>query len=226
MPRKPTRTEAARVLTEIESKEMVRQAGISVNETILAKSEAEAVFLARRVGFPVAIKVASPEIVHKSDAGGVRLGLHNEAEVATAYREIMAAARTKFPGARIDGVSVQKMAPPGLEVIIGANRDAQFGPVVMFGLGGITVEVYKDVSLRVVPLRRRDAAGMIKEIKGYPLLTGFRGREPVDIKSLEDMLLKVSRFIAKHPEIKELDLNPVIAYRDGALAVDARIVID
>lgn len=225
MPAKTKRGETTRMLTEIESKELVKQTGIPVNETLLAASETEAVSLALRLGFPVVLKVASADVVHKSDAGGVRLGLSNPGEVKTAYREILAATHSKYPGASIPGVSVQKMAPPGLEVIIGMNRDAQFGPVVMFGMGGVTVEVYKDVSLRVVPLRRRDAVEMIREIKGYPLLTGYRGHEPVDTRSLEDILLKVSRFVAKHPEIKELDLNPVIAYPDGALAVDARVVV-
>lgn len=220
-----TGTETAGVLTEIESKELVKQAGIAVNETFLAASAAEAASFARRLGFPVVLKIASLGIVHKSDAGGVRLGLNNLREVAAAYREIMAAVRSKCPSAAIQGVSVQKMAPPGLEVIIGMYRDAQFGPVVMFGLGGIMVEVLKDVSLRVVPLYRRDAAEMVREIKGYPLLCGYRGQEPVDIRSLEDMLLGVSRFIMKHPGIRELDLNPVLAYCDGALAVDARVVL-
>lgn len=224
MPAKAKANRTAKVLTEIESKEMVKQAGIPVNETLLSASEAEAVFLARRLGFPAVLKVASADVVHKSDAGGVRLCLSNPGEVKAAYREILAATHSKYPDAAIPGVSVQKMAPPGLEVIIGMNRDAQFGPVVMFGMGGVTVEAYKDVSLRVVPLRRKDAAGMIREIKGYPLLTGCR-HEPVNIRSLEDILLKVSRFVAKHPEIKELDLNPVIAYPDGALAVDARVVV-
>jgi acyl-CoA synthetase (NDP forming) len=219
------RIEIKRVLAEIESKEIVKQAGIAVNEAFLATSEEEAVSLARRLGFPLVLKIASADIVHKSDAGGVRLGLNDLQQVAAAYREIMAAARSYCPGAAITGVSVQKMARPGLEVIIGMYRDAQFGPVIMFGLGGVLVEVLKDVSLRVVPLLKRDAAEMIREIKGYPLLNGYRGREKVDITCLEKMLLTVSRFVARHPEIREIDLNPVFAYHDGALAVDARVVL-
>lgn len=224
MPR-GARLRTVRVLTEIESKELVRQAGIAVNETFLAVSEAKAVSLACHLGFPVVLKVTSPDIVHKSDAGGVRLGLNDIDEVSTAYYEILAAARLKYPGAVVNGVSVQKMAPSGQEAIIGMNRDTQFGPVVMFGLRGITIEVFKDVSLRVVPIRKWDASEMIKEIKGYPLLTGYRGREPVNIRCLEDMLLRVSRFVTKHPEIRGLDHNPVITYCDGALAVDARVVL-
>jgi len=226
MPTKAKQNKTARVLTEIESKELVKQAGVPVNDTLLAESEAAAVAIARRLGFPVVLKVISSGIVHKSDIGGVKLALKSPDEVKAAYHGILAAARAKYPDAKIDGVSVQKMAPPGVEVIIGVSRDPQFGPVVMFGLGGVTVEVYKDVSLRVVPLRRRDAAEMLREIRGYPLLTGYRGRAPVDTRSLEDMLLEVSRFVQKHPEIRELDLNPVICYPDGALAVDARVVVE
>lgn len=214
-----------RVLTEIESKELLKRAGIAVNDTLLATTGEEAVSLAQRLGFPVALKIASADIAHKSDGGGVRLGLKTSRQVARAYQEIFAAMRAKYPRARLQGVSVQKMARPGVEVIIGVYQDAQFGPVVMFGLGGILVEVLKDVSLRVVPLLPRDTAEMVREIKGYPLLEGYRGREPVDIGYLEGMLLRVSRFAARYPEIKELDLNPVFAYPDGAVAVDARVVL-
>jgi acyl-CoA synthetase (NDP forming) len=124
------------------------------------------------------------------------------------------------------GVSVQRMARPGVEVIIGMSKDTQFGPVLMFGLGGILVEILKDVSFRVVPLTRRDAREMIREIKGYPLLEGYRGREPVDVSNLEELLLKVSTFVEQNPGVRELDLNPVFAYSDGAVAVDARIVME
>jgi acyl-CoA synthetase (NDP forming) len=118
------------------------------------------------------------------------------------------------------------MAKSGVEVIIGMSKDSTFGPVIMFGLGGIMVEVMKDVSFRIVPLLRRDAHEMVKEIKGYPLLKGYRGSEPVDTKKLEDIILKVSKFADKHPEVKEMDLNPVYAYGDGAVAVDARIILE
>jgi len=121
---------------------------------------------------------------------------------------------------------VQKMARPGTEVIVGMTKDVQFGPVLMFGLGGILVELLKDVSFRIVPLEREDAREMIHEIKGYPMFEGFRGREPVDTSVLEEILLKVSRFVDGHPEIKELDLNPIFAYKDGAVTVDARIILE
>ena len=134
----------------------------------------------------MALKITSPDIVHKSDAGGVRLGLETPEQVEQAYDEILRDIRQKYPQARVHGVSVQKMAPPGVEVIIGVKRDAQFGPVLMFGLGGVWVEVLKDVSLRVIPVTRRDAGEMIKEIKGYRLLTGYRDQAPADISKLEE----------------------------------------
>jgi len=220
------RSEGRTVLTEVESKEFLKQAGISVTDTKLATSKEEAMAISRQFGFPVALKIASPDIVHKTDAGGVRLGLRTAKQVGKAYEDILAAVSQKHPQTRIQGVAVQKMARPGVEVIIGMSKDAQFGPVLMFGLGGILVEVLKDVSFRIVPLARRDAAEMLREVKGYPLLEGYRGQEAVDVSHLEDMLLKVSDFAEQHPEVKELDLNPIFAYSDGAVAVDARIILE
>ena len=213
-------------LTEIESKELMTKAGIPVVETRLAKTKKQALEFSREIGFPVVLKIISPDIIHKSDSGGVKLGLTNATQVGKAFSEMLASAKQQFPGALILGVSVQKMARPGIEVIIGMTRDAQFGPVLMFGLGGILVEVLKDVSFRVVPLTKRDAREMIREIKGYPLLEGYRGQEAADVSFLEDMLVKLSVFLEHHPEISELDLNPVFAYKDGAVAVDARIIME
>lgn len=213
-------------LTEIESKELLREAGISLSETKLAPTKKAAIALSKEFGFPVVLKIASPDIIHKSDVGGVKVGLKNATQVSKAYDEITAAAKQKKPEARIEGIAVQKMARPGIEVIIGMSKDPQFGPVLMFGLGGILVEVLKDVSFRIVPLTKRDAREMIREIKGYPLLEGYRGQEPANIPFLEDMLLKISSFVEQNPEIKELDLNPIFAYKDGAVAVDARIVLE
>ena len=137
----------------------------------------------------------------------------------------MVAARKAEPKARIDGVAVQKMAPVGTEVIVGMSKDPQFGPVLMFGLGGIFVEVLKDVAFRIVPLEARDARQMVREIKGFAVLEGVRGQPPADLAALEGLILKLSEFVEAHPEIEELDLNPVFAYADGVIAVDARIVI-
>lgn len=220
------RGEGRTVLTEVESKQLLRQAGIDVIDTRLATSREEAISISQELGFPVALKIASADILHKSDAGGVKLGLENAKDVGQAYEDIMAAAKQKHPKAKILGVVVQKMARPGVEVIIGMSKDDQFGPVLMFGLGGILVEVLKDVSFRLVPLAKRDAAEMVREIKGYPLLEGYRGQEAVSISYLENLLLKVSDFVEKNPEVKELDLNPIFAYSDGALAVDARVILE
>ena len=220
------RSTSRTLLTEIESKILLSEAGIPFNETELATSKQEAIGMSKKLGFPVVLKIVSPEIIHKSDAGGVKLGLKTSRQVEAAYEEILSAVKQKYPHAVIDGISVQKMARPGIEVIVGMTKDAQFGPVLMFGLGGILVELLKDVSFRIVPLEREDAREMIREIKGYPLLEGYRGREPADLSALEEILFKVSRFVDDHPEIKELDLNPIFAYKDGAVAVDARVILE
>jgi acyl-CoA synthetase (NDP forming) len=217
--------EGRSVLTEVEAKQLLKQAGISVVDTRLATSKSKAISISRELGFPVVLKIASPDVVHKSDVGGVKLNLKTVTQVGKAYSDIMNAVRAQYPEAKIQGVSVQKMARSGVEVIIGMSKDAQFGPVIMFGLGGILVEILKDVSFRIVPLARRDAREMIREIKGYPVLEGYRGQEPVDVSYLEEMILKISSFVEQHPEIEELDLNPVFAYSDGAVAVDARVII-
>ncbi|MBN1368165.1 MAG: acetate--CoA ligase family protein [Dehalococcoidales bacterium] len=214
------------LLNEFESKEMLRKAGITVIDTRLVSSQKAAIDTAKQIGFPVVMKIVSPDISHKSDVGGVRLGLTNAAQVGKAYREIINSVKAKVPNAKITGVTVQAMAGAGVEVIIGMSKDAQFGPVMMFGLGGILVEVLKDVSFRLIPLERKDAAEMIREIKGYALLQGVRGQPPADIAALEKLMVKVSVFIDKNPQIKELDLNPVIATKDGVIAVDARIVLE
>jgi acyl-CoA synthetase (NDP forming) len=213
-------------LTEIEAKEILKGAGIPVVETRLAKTITEAVNISKETGFPVVMKIVSPDVLHKSDSGGVKLDVQNSTQVRNTYREIISSVKRAQPKARIEGIAVQKMARPGIEVIIGMSKDAQFGPVLMFGLGGIMVEILKDVSFRVVPLTRKDAHEMITEIKGYPVLEGYRGQEPADIAFLENLLVKVSEFIVNSPDIKELDLNPIFAYKEGAVAVDARIILE
>jgi acyl-CoA synthetase (NDP forming) len=219
------RADKRTLLTEVESKDILEEAGIPTARARLASSAQQAAEIAQEIGFPVALKIVSPDISHKSDIGGVKLGLKTAEEVTAAFDEIIAAAKKAQPKAKVDGVSVQQMARPGVEVIMGMTQDPQFGPVLMFGLGGIFVEVLKDVSFRLVPIAARDARQMVQEIKGHPLLEGYRGQEPADIEALERLLLRLSDFIEKHPEISELDLNPIFAYKDGALAVDARIVL-
>lgn len=213
------------LLTEVEAKTLLSATGIPVVQTQLARTRDEAIAYAQKFGFPVVLKICSSEVVHKSDVGGVKLNLTNAAAVGGAFADIMQAVERTQPGAVIDGVSVQPMAKPGLEVIVGLTTDPQFGPVCMFGLGGIAVEVLKDVAFRLAPLHRRDARAMIHEIKGYPLLTGHRGQPAVDLDALAHLLLQVSTLPETYPEIKELDLNPVFAYADGCIAVDARIAL-
>lgn len=218
--------EGRRVLTEIEAKELLKVWGVKVVETRLAHSQSQAVALSRELGLPVALKIASPDITHKSDAGGVKLGLTSQRQVTQAYRDIIHSTRKGNPQAHIQGVTVQKMAPPGVEVIVGMSTDPQFGPVLMFGLGGVWVEVLKDVAFRLIPISPKDAREMISEIKGFPLLQGYRGHEPVDISALEEVLLDVSQMVEMTPAIKELDINPLFAYKQGVVAVDARVVVE
>jgi len=214
------------LLTEVESKELLKKAGIPVVEAKLARSKKEAISISKEMGFPIVLKISSPDVIHKSDSGGVKLGLANTAQIGKAYSEIIYSVKQAYPEAQIEGVSVQPMAPPGVEVIVGMSKDPQFGPVLMFGLGGILVEVLKDVSFRIVPVTERDAREMIREIKGYPILEGYRGQKPASIPALEKLIVKVSQFVEKNPQIKELDLNPIFAYPDKAVAVDARIILE
>jgi len=214
------------ILTEFESKKILKQAGIPVVETKLAKTQKEAVSLSQKMSFPVALKIVSPDVIHKSDSGGVKLSLNSVTEVKKAYDEILKKVKKQYPDAVIHGVSVQKMVQPGTEVIVGTSKDPQFGPVIMFGLGGIFVELLKDVSFRVIPVEQRDAQEMIKEIKGYPLLQGFRGKEPASLSALVEIILKISKLMEENPQIKELELNPIFAYRNKAVAVDARIILE
>ena len=218
--------EGRSILTEFESKKILKQAGISVVEAKLAKTQKEAVSLSQKMGFPIALKIASPEVIHKSDSGGVKLSLNNVSEVKKAYDEILKKVKKQYPDAVIHGVSVQKMVRPGTEVIVGVSKDPQFGPVIMFGLGGIFVELLKDVTFRVIPVEQRDAREMIKEVKGYPLLQGYRGKESANISALVEVILKISKLIEENPHIKELELNPIFVYRDKAVGVDARIILE
>jgi acyl-CoA synthetase (NDP forming) len=211
-------------LLEHESKAILRSIGVPTTSCLVARSEEEAVSMSEAIGYPVALKILSPEIVHKSDAGGVKLNLGSE-EVRGAYHELAA----RFKNHNVVGVSVQEMAKPGLEVIVGATRDAAFGPVLMFGLGGVFVEALKDVAFRVIPVTQRDAQEMMREIKGYQLLQGYGQLaygQSADLSSLRDILLRISELVTTYPAIKEVDLNPVFAYPKGSLVVDARMILE
>ena len=219
------RAENRTLLSEVEAKAALGDSGVPVTATTLAQTREEAAAQAEAMGYPVALKVVSPNVAHKSDVGGVVLGLESHDEVAEGYDEIIHSVQAAQPSAVIEGVSVQEMASPGVEVIVGMTTDPQFGPVMMFGLGGIMVEVLGDVAFRLAPLGEGDARDMIDEIQGRQVLDGVRGQPPVDIAAIEAMLDRVSEFAAAHPEVAELDLNPVIASPEGAIAVDARIVL-
>lgn len=218
-------SEGRKVLLEPEAKALIADYGIPVTREKVAKTEDEAVQFAREIGLPVVLKIVSPDVLHKSDVGGVKVNLKTEEEVRRAYREVIESVKSKVPNARIVGVLIQEFAPAGVEVIIGLIKDPQFGPTVMFGLGGVFVEVFRDVSFRVAPLTERDAEEMISEIKGRKLLEGYRGMEPVDKKALVEALVKVGQVGVENPEIKEMDLNPVMAYPSGLKVVDARVIL-
>ncbi len=220
------RQDGRTLLTEVESKELLSESGIPVMDTQLARTRTEATKVAQEMGLPVVLKIVSPEVTHKSDVGGVKVGLDSLRQVRGAFDSIVTSTKEAVPSATIEGVSVQKMADPGVEIIIGANKDPQFGHVIMFGLGGVLVEMLKDVSLRLVPLTPRDAREMVREIKSLPLLQGYRQYPACSLESIEKALLDLSSFLEKHEEVRELDLNPIFCYSDGLVAVDARVVLE
>ncbi len=216
-----------KILMENEAKEVLGLFGLPVNQVSVIKNIEEAIKKAKEIGYPVVFKILSVDIIHKSDAGGVILDIKDENELKNSYNKILENVKRFNPGARIDGLTLQRMAEPGVELIIGGTKDPQFGPVLMFGVGGIFVELFKDVSFRLVPISKLDAYEMIREIRGFKLLEGYRGKEPVDLKALEELLLKVSNFFYEYKEfVKEIDLNPVVAYPDKLLILDARINLE
>ncbi|MBU1056663.1 MAG: acetate--CoA ligase family protein [Proteobacteria bacterium] len=218
--------ENRRYLLEPEAKQLLRIHGAPVSNDSLAKTAEEAVKFAEKYNDKVALKIVSPDILHKSDAGGVYLNLKTGSEIKKAFKDIMNNALKYKPDADIRGVLVSPMAKKGLETIIGTKIDDQFGPVIMFGLGGIMVEVLKDVSFRVLPISPRSARHMMDEIKGSVLLNGIRGEKPYDKAAVRKLLLLCSELVESYPEIMEMDLNPVIVYETGIQIVDARIILN
>ncbi|HJX74353.1 MAG TPA: acetate--CoA ligase family protein [Candidatus Deferrimicrobiaceae bacterium] len=212
-----------RAMTPAESMAFLAGNGFPVTDARAVTSEQEAIDAARLIGFPVVLKMNSPDVTHKSDVGGVILNIAGEEGVREAYRSIREAAGRI--GATDGGALVAAMAPPGQEIIIGVTRDLQFGHAVMFGLGGIMVEVMKDVSFRIVPLTGKDAAEMVAEIRGARVLEGIRGKKPSDVQAVCDLLLRVSDLVARHPGIEEMDLNPVIVHEKGLTVADSRVVV-
>ena len=212
-------------LLEPEAKELIETFGIKTTRRIVASSRADAIRAAVSLGYPVVLKIISPDISHKTDVGGVRLGIKDEEGVMAAYDEIIRNVHTKQPDVRIHGILVEEMATPYTEVIVGGLRDTQFGPAVMFGLGGIFVEVFKDVSFRIAPVTEYEALDMIHDVKGSMILKGFRNMKALDISALVKTIIQVSGIMVSEGNIKEIDLNPVFVYPKGIIAVDARIVL-
>ncbi len=215
-------------LGELEGMALLECYGFKVLPTVLAKSKEEAGDLADEIGFPVVMKIVSPQILHKSDAGGVKVGLKTRADVGKAFIEIMEKARAYRADAELKGILVQKMASRGQEVILGMNRVPTFGPLIMFGLGGIYVELFKDVVFRLAPMGRNNARRMVKSIKGFPMLDGFRGTEKADIECIHRQLVSLSDMVMNHPEIKELDINPFLVHPagEGGTVADIRIFLE
>jgi acetyl coenzyme A synthetase (ADP forming)-like protein len=212
-------------LNEVEALQVFEAYGIPTIAYRVAHSEEAAVEAAQEVGFPVVLKVLSPDVVHKTDAGGVQVDLRSASEVAEAYRAIHSSVGEWHDGARIEGILVESYQKEGLEVIVGMSTDPRFGPILMFGLGGIYVEALKDVAFRVQPLTRTDAEEMIRSIRGFPLLDGVRGEAGADLEALAEVIQRVSQLVGDHDRVSELDLNPFMALESGGVAVDARITL-
>lgn len=213
---------------EAEGREILGAYGFPLPESRRAASPDEAVKIANDIGYPVVLKISSPDILHKTDIGGVKVGLNSASDVRDAYELMVYRAHRYLPDAQIDGCLVQEMVPKGLEILIGMNRDPQFGALVTFGLGGIYVEALKDVAFRVAPFGEEDAHQLLNEIRATPLLDGVRGEPPADKEALADALLRISQLVTDFPEIVELDINPLIVYEEGqgVLALDARMILD
>ena len=220
------RSENRTYLLEHESKTIMQVYKLPVTQFKIAETEDATVKAAEAIGYPVVLKILSPDVIHKSDVGGVLVNIKDAGAVREGYQTIITTVKKHKENARIRGIFVEEFAQKGVEVIIGALKDPQFGPAIMFGLGGIFVEVLKDVSFRVAPITKYDADEMIQEIKGYPILTGIRGQEACDIKALSNILLQVSKLVMDYPVINQLDLNPVFSYPKGAKCVDARIILE
>lgn len=217
-----------KILTYVESRTILSDYGIPMANADVATSSEAALSIANRIGYPIVLKVLSSEIVHKTEADTIRLDIRTESELRSGYDDIIREAKQHRPEATIDGVLVQEMVQGGTEVIVGVSRDPLFGLTIMFGIGGILVEILRDVSLRVLPITSDDAEDMIQEIKGYKVLQGYRGRPKADIAAITDVLLKISRLSGDFKgSLVEIDINPLIVLSEGngAKAVDIRLVL-
>jgi acyl-CoA synthetase (NDP forming) len=220
------KAEGRKFLLEYEAKTVCKDYGIPVTKLKIAKTAEEAAKFSEEIGYPTVLKIISPDVIHKVDVGGVILNVASSEDAKKAYNKIVENVKKHKPDAKIDGILVQEMAPSATEVIVGAIKDAQFGPTLMFGLGGTFVEIMKDVSFRIAPIKEDDARQMISEVKAYPILLGYRGQPPRDIDTIVKIIMDTSKMVMEHQDIKELDLNPVIVYEKGAKTVDARIILE
>lgn len=213
-----------KTLNILDSKKIIEKYGVKFADSRLAKNIEEALIIANSIGYPIALKVVSNEISHKTDAGGVAVGIRNDSELEESFRKIMSNVKRKSSKAKIQGILVQKMIEDGVNVLIGGKKDPQFGQVIAFGLGGVFVELMEDVAFRLAPISKKEALEMMAETKGFKILEGYRGKS-YDIDAIAALIVKVSRMLDKRKDIVELDINPVIALKKDAVAVDARIVL-
>jgi acyl-CoA synthetase (NDP forming) len=213
------------ILTYEESREVMKLAGFPLNKMLLAMDVDECLLRANEIEYPIVLKVVSEDVVHKSDSGGVKVGISSDEELRKAYDEMMVSVKNYYPKAIIQGFSVEQMVS-GVELLVGTSTDSQFGKMIALGIGGIFVEVYKDVSFKLIPITEQDVHDMLEEIQGRKMLEGYRGMPKVDVKELTSLMLKVSSLIDKFPQIQEMDLNPIVATSDGLKAIDARIILE
>ncbi|MHA1303976.1 MAG: acetate--CoA ligase family protein, partial [Candidatus Heimdallarchaeaceae archaeon] len=198
---------------------------IPLNKMEFAINLEECIEKAKEVGYPIVLKIISKDVIHKTEAGGVKVGIKSEEELMTAYEEMMKSVKEHYPEAKIEGVSIEEMVE-GVEVLVGQTTDPQFGKMIAFGIGGIYVEVYKDVSFRLIPITEADVREMYAEIKGRKMLEGFRGKPAINLDELTELLLNISKLVEENPIIKEMDLNPVMVTEEGLKAIDARIILE
>jgi len=216
--------EGRHILTYAESRTIMKLAGLPLNKMSFAKNLDECVTKANEIGYPVVLKIISKDVIHKSDSGGVKLGISSDGELRTVYNEMLTSVKNHYPSAEIEGFSIEEMVE-GVELLIGTNTDDQFGKMIALGIGGIFVEIYKDVTFRLIPISEKDVRDMIEEIQGKKVLDGYRGLPKVDLLELCNFVINVSKIIEENKVIKEMDLNPVVATKEGLKAIDARIIL-
>ena len=215
-----------KTLTEPETKEILRACSIPVPRFVVVKDVTGALEAAEEIGYPLVMKIISPDIPHKSDFGGVAVGIKDAVELEERWSHMFLSVAMENPMAVIEGFIIEQMAPRGVEVITGVVRDAQFGAVAMFGMGGVFVELMKDVSFRLSPVDEKEALEMMGEVKGWPLLRGFRGAAPKDVAAVAGVIARLVRVVEQTDGLKELEINPLIVYDEGVIAVDARAFLD